>query len=115
MTTAPGQQRRAIRIRIGVALVLLSWLPIAQVAIWLTSASGDQADRMRAVIWGIQVAIGLIGVALAGRETIQIAKSVGWRNAPCVVWGLLRSPSAPSAPWRARRSYRRTTAPIGRP
>ena len=98
MTTAPGQQRRAIRIRIGVALVLLSWLPIAQVAIWLTSASGDQADRVRAVIWGIQVAIGLIGVALAGRETIQIAKSVGWRKAPGVVWGLLRSPSAPISP-----------------
>src|SRR3954447_5849481 len=98
MSTLPGQRRRAIRIRIGVALVVLSWLPIAQVAIWLTSASGNQADRMRAVIWGIKIAIGLAGVALAGRETVQIAKSVGWRKAPGVVLGLLRSPSAPITP-----------------
>lgn len=98
MPPLPGQGRRAIRIRIGVALVVLSWLPIAQVTIWLTSASGGQADTLRAVIWGVQIAIGLFGVALAGRETIQIAKSVGWRRSPGVVWRLIRSPNASISP-----------------
>jgi hypothetical protein len=84
-----------LRIRIGVALVVASWLPIAQVTIWLISASGDEADRLRAVIWGAQIVIGLVGVAIAGAETIQIAKSVGWRRSPGVVWRLMRSPNAP--------------------
>jgi hypothetical protein len=98
MRPPTGLRPRAIRIRIGVALVVLSWLPIAQLTIWLVSASGSQADRIRAVIWGVQIAIGLVGVALAGRETIQIAKSVGWRRSPGVVWRLIRSPNASISP-----------------
>jgi hypothetical protein len=77
------------------SLIIASWLPIAQVAIWVTSASGNQADRIRAGVWSVQVVIGLIGAAVAGAETVRIAKSVGWRRAPAVVWGLLRSPDAP--------------------
>jgi hypothetical protein len=98
MAPIPGQARRAFRIRIGVGLVVLSWVPIAQVTIWATSASGGQADRIRAVVWGTQIVIGLVGVALAGRETIQIAKSVGWRRSPGVVWRLIRSPNASISP-----------------
>ena len=77
------------------SLIIASWLPIAQVAIWVTSASGSQADRIRAAVWSVQVVIGLIGAAVAGAETVRIAKSVGWRRAPAVVWGLLRSPNVP--------------------
>ncbi len=94
----PGQRRRALQIRLGVALVIASWLPIAQTVIWLGSMSGSQATELRATIWGIQVVVGFIGVLIAGRETIQIAKSVGWRRSPAVVWGLLRSPNAPPVP-----------------
>src|SRR5258706_7366332 len=90
-----GQRRRGFRIRVGVAMVLLSWVPFAQLVIWLTSASGSQADRIRTVIWGVQILVGMIGVVLAGRETVRIAKSVGWRKSPGVVWRLLRSPNAP--------------------
>ena len=74
-------------------MVLLSWMPFAQLAIWLTSASGSEADRLRTVIWGVQIFAGMIGVVLAGRETVRIAKSVGWRKSPGVVWRLLRSPN----------------------
>jgi hypothetical protein len=82
-----------MRIRIGVLLILISWLPIAQVLIWASSASSDQADRVRLVTWSIQILIGLVGVAVAGRETVRLAKSVGWRQLPRAVWALLRSPS----------------------
>ena len=77
------------------SLIIASWLPIAQIAIWVTSASGSQADRIRAAVWSVQVVIGLIGAAVAGAETVRIAKSVGWRRAPAVGWGLLRSPNVP--------------------
>jgi hypothetical protein len=95
MEPIPGQRRRALKIRVGVSLVIVSWLPVAQLIIWLGSYSGDQATALRASIWGVQVVLGFVGVLIAGRETIQIAKSVGWRRAPVVVWGLLRDPNAP--------------------
>src|SRR5690242_1409451 len=88
-------RRRALRIRIGFGLIIVSWLPVAQVVIWLTGSGGGHAERIRAVIWGIQILMGFVGVAVAGAETVRIAKSVGWRRAPAVVWRLLRSPDAP--------------------
>ena len=45
---------------------------------------------MRLVIWGIQIVVGLVGVALAGKETIAMAKRLGWRQTPREVWRLLR-------------------------
>ncbi len=98
MQPIENPRARALRIRFGVCLVVASWLPIAQVTIWLTAPSSSQADRIRAVIWGIQVVVGLIGVAVAGSQTIQVAKSVGWRRAPRAVWRLIRSPNAPVDP-----------------
>ena len=84
-----------MRVRIGVGLIAVSWLPVAQVTIWLTSPSSSQAERLRAAIWSVQVVIGMIGVVVAGRETIRVAKSVGWRRSPRVMWGLVRSPDTP--------------------
>lgn len=52
-------------------MVLLSWMPFAQLAVWLTSATGSQADQLQAVIWGLQIVIGLVGVVLAGRDPDQ--------------------------------------------
>ena len=98
MEPVQNPRTRALRIRFGVCLVIASWLPIAQVTIWLSSPSSGQADRIRAVIWGIQVVIGLIGVAVAGSQTIQVAKSVGWRRSPGVVWRMMRSPNTPVDP-----------------
>lgn len=95
---APGDVKRGrgLRIRIGVALVVASWLPIAQIVVWLTSPA--DADRIRAAIWGVQIVVGLVGVAIAGAETIKVAKSVGWRRSPHVVWRLMRSPDAAIEP-----------------
>jgi hypothetical protein len=89
------QRRRGIRIRIGVTMVAVSWLPVAQVIIWATSPPSGQADEIRAAIWGFQIVLGAIGVIIAGRETIRVAKSVGWRKSPRAMWELFRSPDAP--------------------
>jgi hypothetical protein len=82
-----------LRIRIGIGLILISWLPIAQILIWAFSVPSDQADHVRLVTWSIQILIGFVGVAVAGRETVRLAKSVGWRQLPRAVWTLLRSPT----------------------
>jgi len=90
--SASTQTIHPMRIRIGVLLILISWLPIAQILIWAASVPSDQAERVRLVTWSIQILIGIVGVAVAGRETIRLAKSVGWRQLPRAVWALLRSP-----------------------
>ena len=83
--TSPG----GFRIRLGVGLVVLSWMPIAQVVIAVGSLSGSHAQEVRLAIWSVQVVIGLVGVAIAGRPTVDIVKQVGWRRAPRVIWRLL--------------------------
>ena len=45
MEPIENPRARALRIRFGVCLVIASWLPIAQLTIWLTSPSSGQADR----------------------------------------------------------------------
>ena len=91
----PDQRKGAFRIRLGVGLVLISWLPFAQLAIDLTGASGSDADHIRYLIWTIQVMVGIVGAAIAGKETIDLAKSVGWKRLPGVVWRLMISPDKP--------------------
>ena len=51
----PDQRKGAFRIRLGVGLVLISWLPFAQLAIDLTGATGSDADHIRYLIWTMQV------------------------------------------------------------
>lgn len=78
-----------LRIRLGVGLVVLSWVPFAQIVIAIGSLSGSHAQEVRVAIWSVQVVVGLIGVAIAGKPTIDIVKQVGWRRAPRTVWRLL--------------------------
>lgn len=89
------QRKGAVRIRLGVGLVLISWLPFAQLAIDVTGAGGSDADHLRYLIWTMQVMVGIAGAAVAGKETIDLAKSVGWKRLPRVVWRLMISPDKP--------------------
>lgn len=90
-----NRRRGVFRIRLGVGLVVLSWVPVAQVAIHLMGATGSAADHIRYAVWSIQVLVGFAGVAIAGKETIDLAKSVGWRRLPRAVWRLMVSPDQP--------------------
>ncbi|HEY7044325.1 MAG TPA: hypothetical protein VH419_11710 [Nocardioidaceae bacterium] len=67
-----------MRLRIGIALWLLSWFPFAAIV------RADAAER--AAIWTVQVIIGIIGLALAGTAFATLVKKVGWRHAPALAW-----------------------------
>lgn len=78
---------KVTRLRLGILLVVLSWLPFAQVVIWVGEDAGwldggSQADRVRIGIWTVQVVVGLIGVWLAGKVAVETAKRDGWRHTP---------------------------------
>lgn len=81
------------RLRAGIILVVLSWLPFAQLGIYLAQNNGmltssQSADKFRATVWGIQVLVGLIGVGLAGRVALDAAKKEGWKRTPALLWKL---------------------------
>lgn len=83
------------RLRAGILLVLISWLPIAQLSLYIAHNNGklasDQAsDSFRATVWGIQIIVGLIGVGLAGRVALDEAKKEGWKRTPALLWKLFR-------------------------
>jgi hypothetical protein len=86
------------RVRLGIGLVLASWFPFAQilflVADWIGHPVSNESE-VRLAIWGIQFVVGLIGLAVAGTEAVQIAHSVGWRQTPRTVWTLFRTPPQP--------------------
>ncbi|HVN12101.1 MAG TPA: hypothetical protein VMT69_08400 [Kineosporiaceae bacterium] len=83
------------RLRFGVLLVVLSWVPIAQAVISISQhygylTTGNSADLVRLSIWGIQVLVGFVGLWLAGSVAVESARADGWRRVPGTVWRLFR-------------------------
>jgi hypothetical protein len=70
-----------VKLRIGVVLWLLSWVPYGVLlglsGVWLTLS------------WTFEIALGIAGLALAGTEFAQAVKQRGWRGAPRVAWSAL--------------------------
>jgi hypothetical protein len=72
--------------RLGVLFWLMSWVPygllLGLTGAWLT------------LTLGFEVALGIIGIALAGSAFADAIKSVGWRRAPSLAVRTLVSGSA---------------------
>jgi hypothetical protein len=84
-----------VRVRFGLALFIVSWLPIAQFVIWGAGLHGDTAQKLRAAIWAVQWAIGFIGLLIAGRVVAGVVKHSGWRRTPALVWQMLKTGRIP--------------------
>lgn len=84
------------RLRLGVLLIVVSWLPVAQLVISVAHRHGRltseaDSDRTRLIIWGVQWAVGFVGLWLAGKIAVETARADGWRRLPGNVWRLLRN------------------------
>jgi hypothetical protein len=82
-----------VRLRVGIVLILLSWFPFAQILIAVLHNHGrltsdDATNEFRLIVWGIQIVVGLVGLLLAGKVTIDEAKRTGWRRTPGRLWNL---------------------------
>ena len=83
-------------------LVVLSWLPIAQLVISVSQHNGtvtsdEAANKVRLAIWSVQIVVGLVGVWLAGPPSVDAVRSAGWKRAPANLWRLFRTREAPRA------------------
>jgi hypothetical protein len=70
-----------VKLRLGVVLWLLSWVPYG-IILGLSGAALTAA-------WGFEILLGIIGIALAGTEFAQAVKAKGWKRAPGVAWHAL--------------------------
>jgi hypothetical protein len=92
MTIVSGRlDRAALRVRVGLALFVFSWLPIAQIVIAAGGLNDGTATAVRAIIWGIQWFIGVIGLVIAGRAVATVVRRSGWRQTPRLLWQMLRT------------------------
>jgi hypothetical protein len=81
------------RLRVGILLFVVSWLPIAQVALIIAHNNDQLTDEhassvFRLSVWTIQFIIGLIGIWLAGRIALGEAREEGWKRTPKRLWHL---------------------------
>jgi hypothetical protein len=70
-----------VRLRIGVLLWLLSWVPYGIIL----GLSGPALP----LAWTVEIALGIIGLALAGTEFGHAVKAHGWKGAPGAAWDAL--------------------------
>lgn len=66
-----------MRLRLGIALWLLSWVPYGILLV----AHGSIVH----VAWVVEILLGVTGLALAATEFAKAVKEGGW-SAPIVVW-----------------------------
>ncbi len=71
-----------MKLRLGVALWLLSWIPYG-IILGLSGAALTAA-------WGVEILLGIVGLALAGTEFAAAVKVSGWKRAPGVALHALR-------------------------
>jgi hypothetical protein len=81
------------RLRSGILLIIVSWLPIPFVVLQIAHnnnklMSDAASQTFRLVIWGMQIVLGIIGLWLAGKPAIEQVKIAGVKKAPKRLWRL---------------------------
>jgi hypothetical protein len=90
-----GGLRAVMRLRAGVVLFAVSWLPLPQAYISLTGLHGRPALLARGIGWGIETVLGILGILLAGAAAKAALKHVGWRHLPVTLWIMFRTGAVP--------------------
>ncbi len=90
--TEQVQQISVTRLRIGVILFVLFWLPAYLLAPVVAAAFGYPKDaeaifKITVVIMGIQTALGIIGFLFAGKQVMTL-RHVPRKQIPKTVWHL---------------------------
>ena len=83
------------RLRIGILLFAIFWLPLPVIVLGLAqdqnTGSTPHAASIAALLVGlVQTILGIIGFMVAGKETFKIVKNSTWKSLPGNVWAVLR-------------------------
>ena len=77
------------RLRLGVALIGIWWIPIWLLAPLVAHLTGGPVGSVTIAVAVVQTIIGLIGVLIAGRQAAKIVRHTGLRAVPAKVWHVL--------------------------
>ena len=83
------EQVSVFRLRLGVLLIGIWWIPIWLLAPLVAHLAGQDVGSVTLTIAIVQTIIGLIGVLLAGRQTAKIVRHTGFRAVPRKIWRVL--------------------------
>ncbi len=83
------------RVRIGLGLWILGLLPfpilLEPILHYFDLLTTPKSSRnFILIMWTIQYIIGFIGLFMAGKETIKLARAGGYRQLPNNLWNVLR-------------------------
>ena len=93
MASATTPHISILRLRAGIILFLLFWLPAyllaPLVAVWLGGGNnGNSVFRLTIGIMIIQTLIGLTGLLVAGKQVVVLLKHIPRKKIPKAVWSL---------------------------
>jgi hypothetical protein len=77
------------RLRLGVLLVGIWWIPIWLLAPIIAHVTGGPVGTVTITVAIVQTVIGLVGVLIAGRQALKIVRHTGWRAIPRKIWHVL--------------------------
>lgn len=81
------------RLRLGVLLIFIWWLPIWLIAPQIADLFGADSNNARIVIIVVQTIIGFLGLLVAGQQIASIMKGTPFKKMIPMVWKVLRSGS----------------------
>ena len=79
-----------LRLRIGVILLFIWWVPIWIIGPQLANVLGLDPNHTRIIIMLIQTIIGFIGAIIVGKQVAVIVKKTPFKKMPGVIWKALR-------------------------
>ncbi len=83
------EQVSVFRLRLGIALIGIWWIPIWLLAPLVAKLAGQPVGSVTVTIAIVQTVIGLIGALLAGRQAAKIVRHTGYRAVPGRIWHVL--------------------------
>lgn len=95
MEKTSDNELSAYRLRLGVVLLALFWIPFWLLEPFFAQILGiDSADgkaQLTAFIMGIQGVLGLLGLLIAGKQTLLLVRNSPYKKMPGKVWRVLVS------------------------
>lgn len=84
----------SVRVRFGIILWVISYLPFPVIVVDILHNNGKLSDpkdtsMFIAVMWGLQIVIGLVGLYIAGKEAIELVRKDGIKKLPKNLWRVL--------------------------
>jgi len=90
MDTDPRDPMSPARLRAGVFLILIWWIPVWLAAPVISAACGLDADVVLVGLIVIQTILGAFGALLAGRQISRILRGVPRKQMRSTVWHVFR-------------------------